>query len=473
MNLYPALEARMGSWKYYICKMKMRELAGEVRFASEVYEDRTLDDAIQRALSESRVKNEIVSFLAKRPDRFFSSVVVASLGGNPKFYPVRITDDERFSVFTDQGLDEAFGVLTFSGDQKYYALDGQHRLAAIKTLLDRTDPASQQAPDGFADEEISVLMIVRQEDADAAFLQSYRRLFSSLNRYAKATDKDTNIIMDEDDTFAILTRRLITEHKFFSWAGKQKESVRVLMKGKNLRSSDAYFTSLQTLYTMNEILLTSAWRHEAGGWGTGEGKELTKDTDAFKRFRPEEEYLDSLYDELVIYWNGLLETVTTLKNEPVKMRVHDPKKDVDPESGDHLLFWPMGQEILAKITRRLLNKNLPDPRVPTPLDVKESLRALNAIEWQLHEPPWEYFLLTHDPQRDVWRMRSEDRVEGIKVADRLLAWLLGLDDLDQEEIEELMLDWSTRLIPAQEDKDEAAMWATVVAKRQEIAKLLS
>ena len=48
MNLYPALRARMGNWDYYICKMKMRELASEVKFASEVYDDRTLDEAIQR-----------------------------------------------------------------------------------------------------------------------------------------------------------------------------------------------------------------------------------------------------------------------------------------------------------------------------------------------------------------------------------------------------------------------------------------
>lgn len=70
MNLYPALEARMGTWKYYIAKMKMRELASDVKFASEVYEDRTLDEAIQRVLNEKRIKNEIVSFLTRRPDRF-------------------------------------------------------------------------------------------------------------------------------------------------------------------------------------------------------------------------------------------------------------------------------------------------------------------------------------------------------------------------------------------------------------------
>ena len=47
MNLYPALKAeKMGSWKYYIVKMKMRESALEVGFASELYADKTLDDSI-------------------------------------------------------------------------------------------------------------------------------------------------------------------------------------------------------------------------------------------------------------------------------------------------------------------------------------------------------------------------------------------------------------------------------------------
>src|SRR5262249_28115972 len=152
------------------------------------YEDRTLDDAIQRELREGRVRKEIVSFLSRRPDRFFASLVVAAIGGNPRFYPVHITGDPQFALFSDQGLDQAFGVLTFSGEQKYYALDGQHRLKAIKTLLDRTDPMSAACPVSFPDEEISVLVIVKREEPQAVFLEGYRRLFSSLNRYAKATD---------------------------------------------------------------------------------------------------------------------------------------------------------------------------------------------------------------------------------------------------------------------------------------------
>lgn len=177
MNLYPALQAKMGIWNYFIVKMRMQDIVKEVGFASEVYNNKTLDDAIQRSLNEGRVKKEIVNYLGRRDDRFFSSIVVAALGGSPKFYPVEITDDPQFAIFKDQGLDSAFGVLTFDGGQQYFALDGQHRLKAIQTLIDQEEAEVPEIPEGFLNEEVSVIMLVRQEESDVAFLRNYRRLF--------------------------------------------------------------------------------------------------------------------------------------------------------------------------------------------------------------------------------------------------------------------------------------------------------
>ena len=85
MNLYPAMKASMGRWHYFVVKMTMRELAESVKFAEKVYDDRTLNEAIQRELNESRVKTEIVTYLVRQPDRFFSSIVVAALEGNPQW----------------------------------------------------------------------------------------------------------------------------------------------------------------------------------------------------------------------------------------------------------------------------------------------------------------------------------------------------------------------------------------------------
>ncbi len=123
MNIHPGIKGHMGSWDYFVVKMSMRELAESVKFAHDVYQNRTLDDALQRALNESRVRGQIVTYLKRHDDRFFASIVIAAMGGNPKWFPVQVSDDEGF-LAGDPRLDGTFGVLRFDGTQDYYALDG-------------------------------------------------------------------------------------------------------------------------------------------------------------------------------------------------------------------------------------------------------------------------------------------------------------------------------------------------------------
>ena len=80
------------------------------------------------------LKEDILHYLLKREDRFFGSIVVAAIGGDPKFAPVDMEDKPELQLFL-KITDFGFGILTFDGEQKYYALDGQHRLKAIKTLV--------------------------------------------------------------------------------------------------------------------------------------------------------------------------------------------------------------------------------------------------------------------------------------------------------------------------------------------------
>ena len=466
MNIYPALRSRMGSFKYYVVKMSARELSENVKYASEVYEDRTLDEAIQRVLNESRVNKEIVEYLKRQPDRFFASIVVAALEGNPMFYPVGIMEDSRFAIFhDDRRLNESFGVLKFDGTQKYYALDGQHRLSAIKTLLDRNNSLSDGAPEDFENDEFSVIVIVpSQEDAD--FMQKYRRLFSNLNRYAKPTDQATNIIMDEDDTFAILTRRLITENDFFKSAGIQRESRRIkTQKGKNLKTGDSYFTSLETLYEMNIELLSSVQR-ELKGWGPigAEGEDLK----TFKRFRPPEEYIDLLYDELSMYWDALLAEIPDLDKSPPLMRVHEIEEVEDEDMTDHLLFWPIGQQMLAEIVRALLDKHIPNPANLNPDSVGEALSGLGQLEWRLHHPPWRYLLLALNAKGN-WAMRNEERKEAVRCGRRIQQWVIGLDELNESGIEELKTVWRSMLIPSQHTEICNEMWRQVEEMKSAIS----
>lgn len=469
MNLYPALRSKMGEWNYYVVKMSARELADNVQLASAVYDEnildesiqRTLDEEIQRTLRETRVYKEIVEYLKRQPYRFFSSLVVAALEGKPMFYPVEITDDPQFIIFRDdERLNDSFGLLKFDGTQKYYALDGQHRLSAIKTLLDRTNPLSDGAPEDFENDEFSVIVVVpSQSDSNVEFMQKYRRLFTNLNRYAKKTDNATNIMMDEDDTFAILTRKLITNNAFFkSPELRQKQSTRIKTKSKNLSVNDPHFTSLETLYEMNITLLKSQQR-ETIGWGPANSEEGTDKN--FIRFRPAEEYIDRLYTELEMYWEKLLSEIPDLDNVPTEMRVHDLVEDDDNgEETDHLLFWPIGQQMLAEIVRTSLDKRLPDPENPTPDAVSEALSGLNQLEWRLHQVPWKHFLLVRNAKGN-WTMRSEQRTQAVRCGQIIQQWILGLEDFDENDVMELKEEWANFLVPAQTEERVNEMWQQV------------
>ena len=461
MNIYPAIQGTMGRWQYYTVKMSMRELADNVKFAADIYDDRTLDDAIQRVLNESRVKTDIVAYLIRQPDRFFSSIVVAALGGNPKWYPITMEDDERFQLFRDDTrLSETFGVLSFDGKQDYYALDGQHRLAAIKALVDPNSDVSPDAPTGFKDEEVSVIVVVpREAEEHEEFLTRYRRLFGNLNRYAKPTDAVTNIIMDEDDAFAIVTRRLITEHDFFRYSGRQRESARIkTKKGKNLRATDSFFTSLETLYAVNIALLSSRYRKNSG-WNS----EGVRDHREFLKFRPNEEALEELFDELCLYWDALIEELPVLQEIPSNMRDHSAPSG-DRGTQDNFLFWPIGQELLADVARDLMDMRQPDPANPTPESVRAALDGLSNLTWEAHRTPWRNLvLIPDDAGSKTWRIRSEDRKNALTMARWIFRWQLGLDELASEEVGGLRERWSALLLPALDKAVIEGLWAEIEA----------
>ena len=469
MQLYPALKAHMGDWTYYIVKMRMREVAAEVKFGSEVHEDYTLDQAIQRSIKEGRVKKELVTFLTGRSDRFFSSLVVAAVGGSPKFHPVSIADDPQFEILADEpSIEESFGVLRFSGDQKYYALDGQHRLKAIKTLLQPEDEDERvEPPPEFENEEISVLMVIRPtETAEDDWLVSYRRLFSSLNRYAKATDEDTNIIMDEDDIFAILTRRLVASHSFFKAPGRHLDSLRIQTRGAGLKEGTSYFTTIRQLRDMNKILLTTHIRVNKG-WGPGPDAELGGDLKHFSRFRPPEDYIDDLFDELKIYWDAIIETIPDLALDPSKSKNHQATGS-NGEVADNVLFWPIGQDVMISVARALLDKGLPSPESPTLEEAKTALRPLAKVDWKLHDVPWRGLLLVPTPNSGKWSMRSESRKPATDTAKKVLRWITGHYQADIREEKKLKGEWEDQLIlPHDENGD--GLWEKVIRLREDVS----
>ena len=198
--ILPALRGVMGNWVYYSCLMQLGELSARIRFADEVHTHQGLSEMIQRSIDETRTK-EIADYIRLQPQRFFNSLVVAVYGGEPNWHALfnvrNIGADPILEKLQPETI-ESVGFLTLEGDEKLFALDGQHRLAGIKEIKDRGyQPA--------IDDEVSLILVAHEQSAEG--LVRTRRLFTTLNKTGRKVTKGDIIALDEDDVMAICVRR--------------------------------------------------------------------------------------------------------------------------------------------------------------------------------------------------------------------------------------------------------------------------
>ena len=242
--ILPALRGVMGRWVYYSCLMPLRELSMRVRFADEVHTNARLSDMIQRSLDAKRTQ-EIADYIRTQPERFFNSLVVAAYDGEPNWHAL-INVRNRQSDPLLEGLQpetvESVGFLTLRGDEKLFALDGQHRLSGIKDIVDEGyEPA--------INDTVSVILVAH-EQTPTGMIRT-RRLFTTLNKTARKVSIGDTIALDEDDVMAICVRHLIEKTNLFKGA-------RVAIVGTNNipTNNNECLTTIGNLYDILTILFT-------------------------------------------------------------------------------------------------------------------------------------------------------------------------------------------------------------------------
>ena len=199
----PALRGMMGDWIYYSCLMDLPTLADRVDYAADIHTSTQRSDMIQREVKERRAK-QIAAYLKAQPQRLFNALVVATYRGEPNWYALSSvesrgsTPDELSSV-GDEAL-ASVGFLTLRGDERLFAVDGQHRLAGIKTAID--DGLAQDPYD-----KVPVIFIAHKDDEPG--LERTRRLFTTLNKTPEPVSKGDIIALDEDDVMALCVRWLV------------------------------------------------------------------------------------------------------------------------------------------------------------------------------------------------------------------------------------------------------------------------
>ena len=329
--ILPALRGVMGDWVYYSCLMDLEELSSRVRYAQEIHKNEALSDMIQRQLQTGR-SAQIAEYLKMQPERFFNSLVVATYGGQPNWYPLSDVRNKTHSDELENLSKEtvaSVGFLTLRGDENLFALDGQHRLAGIKKALN----------DGLDDDpydEVSVIFVAHNAEEG---LERTRRLFTTLNKTAKPVSKGDIIALDEDDVMAICVRRLIEDTDLFvgnRLAFVANNNIPV----KNTTS----LTTIGNLYDLLTILFTGA-------------KSPLRDMKSkLQRVRPDDTKLDEYFkyaNELFIQLRAHFEELDRFFSAENTQAV---VRELRGSHGGNALFRPIGLEIFVRIIAQLTSE---------------------------------------------------------------------------------------------------------------------
>lgn len=412
----PAISAKLGNLNYYITTLKFSDISEHVsKINNELHESTTLSDMIQRAITNNYIN--IKNYLLESEERFFNSIVLAVYDGDPQWIEVDFDYEEK--RYTSMGL------LNFSGGEKIFPIDGQHRIEGIKNAL--------QEDSSLSNEEVSVIIISHRKDKEG--MQKTRRLFSTLNRYAKPVTLSEIIALDEDDIVAIITRDLVENHKLFNNNNISLDKTKAISE-----SNKNAFTSIQTLYNCNLFLLKRFLEINN-----------LKYNKKFLVRRPEKKIILDFNSYCIEFWDSL-----SSKNNAVIKYLSKEKTDTqksfefrNKEDGGHLLFRPIGLEpFVACLTE--LNKISSN-------SYEELIRSMNNIPWNLKDTPWNQ-VLWNDYQKVM--LQKTD-----KLVNTLLIYMYDSKLLNQKKYDNLILDYSARINEPKEKTEKILLTIQDIAKK--------
>ena len=241
------MRGRLGDTDYYVLSMKAQELVNRVTIPKKLegWDDLSIEERYQRDISYSRVRKQIAPYLANDKSRFFGAVIVTALNFSD------VVSFEPLSDIATKGLPGLYrtaaaniGFLTFTGGEVLVPLDGQHRLKAIEFAISGRDEKGHDISNitpcsHLAMEDITVILV--PFDVERA-----RKIFTKVNRYARATTTGQNIVTEDDDMVAVLTREVANE----LIGGRLAK-----FKSNTLGPKDPEFTTLGIVYNCNEEII--------------------------------------------------------------------------------------------------------------------------------------------------------------------------------------------------------------------------
>lgn len=307
MRKIPAIKGKIGDTVYYTANLTFKQVAEMVvRLTDEIHTSATLKDAMQRSLSDNFIR--IKEYILTHQDRFLNSLVLAVYDGEPKWTEIRYELDEEDYANV--------GILSFTGKEVIFPVDGQHRVEGIK--------ASIQESAELMDETIPVMLIGHSKTSSG--MEKSRRIFSTLNRYAKPVLLGDIIALDEDDAVAIVTRDLIEHYPLFN-----NNRIKINNSKSIPQGDKQVFTSLITLYSCHLELFKS---HLYPNMSDTKVKETLK-------ARPTDEILRSFNEYVTNFWDIFTQTFAEIQEYISNLSETAAVEYRSQETGGNILFRPV------------------------------------------------------------------------------------------------------------------------------------
>lgn len=405
-----AQRAKMGTTEYYITKMTLGELVDSVGLAVELpgWADMTPDEKMQREPDINRVVNEICPYFLEDKDRFFGSLIVDIYAGYDEifFEPISKYVKEGISQASEISMQDA-GFLNLPGKERLIALDGQHRLLAMKFCLKGNSAISavmlgnkKMTPQMMAlqphpeigEEEISVIFVKGEDNL------KIRKIFNKVNKYARQTGRGQNIITSDDDVYARIARRLFSEGEILSKIGKIEL---VNWSSNTLSQRSKQLTTVSALYTIAEILSKDR------GWSA-------------KVMPSDEAEIEEVFDENTEFWFELLDGIDEYKEY---LELTHADKPVSQLREQNLLLKPVTHMALAHVAYLAKRKNM---------SWKDVVVRLNKVDWSMENPVWFNILVVPAKKKKVITGK-----EAIRSAGMVISYMVMGDLMTGSEITEV------------------------------------
>ena len=412
-----------------------------------IIDEHNVDLIAQRAPDWTRQPSLTAYLLHDKNHKFSTilSVVSPSWIDNPKHENWGPDERAMKSAIEFIPLDSEGNIgLIRLNDTDAYALDGQHRVMGIRGLIDLNEGRLEiRRQDGSAtgkeftknqfledhNTDITALQNIFEEKISVEYIPAVikgetaiearrrlRSIFVSINKYARTVAKGEAITLDENDGFAIVSRKAGINHRLFT--GNKNP---INWKSTTIADRSLYITTAQALKDMVSIYI-----EEAHGEISDNLKPKIKGAVPIRPSDKTLEKVENIFYSLLdkIYELDVFRRINSGDNI-VQVRNFYSKLNINYEG--HLLLRPIGQTILFRAIGKIIKKGK--------MSLEEIFTKLNKLDTekgfrqQDHSNVW--YIVTFDP---IGRGRMI--VSNQRLAADLLAYLIeGAESDKREELE--------------------------------------